>query len=74
MDDPSYKDDKNSKLPQQVEAATKHLYSIPVTKNANAAYSDMNSIMQNILSHAKKGNINSLIKQGESQFKAAWNQ
>lgn len=69
-----YKDNKDSKVPAQVEAATKNLYSIPVTKNSNAAYQEMNTIMQNILSHAKDGNINSLIKQGESQFKSAWNQ
>lgn len=69
-----YKNNKDSKVPAQVEAATKNLYTVPVTKNSNAAYQQMNTIMQNILSHAKNGNINSLIKQGESQFKNAWNQ
>ena len=69
-----YKNNKDSKVPAQVEAATKNLYTVPVTKNSNAAYQQMNTIMQNILSHAKNGNLNSLIKQGESQFKNAWNQ
>lgn len=69
-----YKNNKDSKVPAQVEAATKNLYTVPVTKNSNAAYQQMNTIMQNILSHAKNGNFNSLIKQGESQFKNAWNQ
>lgn len=69
-----YKNNKDSKVPAQVEAATKNLYTVPVTKNSNAAYQQMNTIMQNILSHAKNGNLNLLIKQGESQFKNAWNQ
>lgn len=74
IDSKEYKDNKDSKVPAQVEASTKHLYSVPVTKNSNAAYQEMNTIMQDILSHAKDGNVNSLIKKGESQFKNAWNQ
>lgn len=74
IDSKEYKDDKNSKVPAQVQAATKNLYTIPVEKNSNAAYQEMNTIMQNILSHAKNGKLSSLIEQGESQFKSSWNQ
>ena len=69
-----YKDNKDSKVPAQVAAATKNLYSIPVTKNSNAAFQEVNTIMQDILSHAKDGNMKSLLKKGEAQFKSVWNQ
>ena len=70
-----YKANKNIKLPAKLESAMKNLYSVPVEKNSNAAYTQLNSIMQNILSAAqKKQNINNAINAGKSKFDAAWKQ
>ena len=53
----------------------KNLYSVPVVKNSNAAYTQLNSIMQNIFAQAKKGqNWNSQIDAGKTKFESAWNQ
>lgn len=70
-----YKDNKSLKLPAKLDEAMKHLYSVPVAKNSNATYSQMNTIMQNILSAAaKKQNVNSQIENGKAKFDAAWKQ
>ena len=53
----------------------KHLYSVPAKKNSNTAYNQLDSIMQNILSAAQKGqNVNSKIDNGKQKFDAAWKQ
>ena len=53
----------------------KNLYSVPVEKNSNAAYTQLNNIIQNILSSAQKDqNINNAIDNGKSKFDAAWKQ
>ncbi|KRL61815.1 glycerol-3-phosphate ABC transporter [Lactobacillus psittaci DSM 15354] len=68
---------KNSglKTPAIIADAMKKLYSVPVAKNSNAAYSQLNSIMQTILaSAAKKQNVNSQITAGKAKFDAAWKQ
>lgn len=71
----SYKANKNIKLPAKLESAMKNLYSVPVAKNSNAAYTQLNSIMQTILSAAqKKQNVNNAINTGKSKFDSAWNQ
>lgn len=70
-----YKNNKSTKLPAKLEDSMKHLYSVPVSKNSNAAYQQLNSIMQNILSAAQKGqNVNSQINAGKQKFDAAWKQ
>ena len=70
-----YKKNKSTKLPAKLEDSMKHLYSVPVSKNSNAAYQQLNSIMQNILSAAQKGqNVNSQINAGKQKFDAAWKQ
>ncbi|TSO25439.1 extracellular solute-binding protein [Lactobacillus sp. LL6] len=70
-----YKSNKNIKLPAKLESAMKHLYSVPVEKNSNAAYSQLDSILQNIFSVAQKGqNVNNAINTGKSKFDAAWKQ
>lgn len=70
-----YKSNKSIKLPAKLESAMKHLYSIPVEKNSNAAYSQLDSILQNIFSAAQKGqNVNNAINTGKSKFEAAWKQ
>ena len=53
----------------------KNLYSVPVVKNAGAAYGQLNPIMQNIFAAAqKKQNVNNAINTGKSKFDAAWKQ
>lgn len=37
------------KLPAKLSSAMKNLYSVPVEKNSNAAYGQLNAIIQNIL-------------------------
>lgn len=70
-----YKNNKNIKLPAKLEDSMKNLYSVPVSKNSNAAFQQLNSIMQNILSAAQKGqNVNSQINAGKQKFDAAWKQ
>ena len=52
-----------------------NLYSVPVAKNSNAAYNQLNSILQNIFAAAQKGqNTNSQINTGKQKFDAAWKQ
>ena len=75
----AYKDNKSIKLPDKLPAklqdAMKHLYSVPVAKNSNAAFQQLSSIQQNIYAAAEKGqNINSQIEAGKQKFDAAWKQ
>ncbi|WP_251717711.1 extracellular solute-binding protein [Lactobacillus agrestimuris] len=71
----AYKDNKNIKSPAILSDAMKNLYSVPVEKNSNAAYTQLNNIIQNILSSAQKDqNINNAIDNGKSKFDAAWKQ
>lgn len=75
----AYKDNKSIKLPAKLPAklqdAMKHLYSVPVAKNSNAAFQQLSSIQQNIYAAAEKGqNINSQIEAGKQKFDAAWKQ
>ena len=75
LDDKEFLDNKNIKMPTKLKSATKHLYSVPAEKNSNAAYNQLNSIMQNILSAAQKGqNVNSQIDNGKQKFDATWKQ
>ena len=70
-----YKNNKSIKLPAKLEDAMKNLYSVPVAKNSNAAYNQLNSILQNIFAAAQKGqNTNSQINTGKQKFDAAWKQ
>lgn len=70
-----YKSNRSIKLPAKLEGAMQHLYSVPAEKNSNAAYTQLNSIMQNILSTAqKKQNIDNAINTGKTKFDSAWKQ
>ena len=70
-----YKENTKTKLPAKLEGAMKHLYSIPVAKNSNAAYSQLDPIMAKILYAAKNGqNVDNQIKAGKAKFDAAWKQ
>lgn len=71
----AYKSNTSLKLPAKLSTAMKHLYSIPVEKNSNAAYDQLNSIMQTILSAAQKHqNVNNAINEGKQKFDTAWKQ
>ncbi|KRL79844.1 hypothetical protein FC57_GL001745 [Lactobacillus ultunensis DSM 16047] len=53
----------------------KNLYSVPVAKNSNAAFQQLNGILQNVFAAAQKGqNVNSQINTGKQKFDAAWKQ
>lgn len=70
-----YKDNKQIKLPAKLEDAMKNLYSVPVVKDAGAAYGQLNPIMQNILAAAqKKQDVDNTINSGKAKFAAAWKQ
>lgn len=70
-----YKENTKTKLPAKLEGAMKHLYSIPVAKNSNAAYSQLDPIMAKILYAAKNGqNVDNQIKAGKAKFDATWKQ
>ncbi len=70
-----YKNNKSFKLPAKLEDPMKNLYSVPVAKNSNASYNQLNSILQNIFAAAQKGqNTNSQINTGKQKFDAAWKQ
>lgn len=75
IDSKEYKDSDTSKVPAQVSKSMKNLYSVPVVKNSNATYSELNTIMQSIFADAKKGNSwNSAIDQGKTKFDNSWKQ
>lgn len=70
-----YKSNSSIKLPAKLSSAMKNLYSVPVEKNSNAAYSQLNTIMQTILAAAQKNqNVNTQITNGKAKFDAAWKQ
>ena len=70
-----YKNNTDLKLPAKLSSSMKYLYSVPVEKNSNATYSQLNSIMQTILSAAQKNqNVNNAINAGKTKFDAAWKQ
>lgn len=54
LDSASYKASKTSKVPAILEATTKKLYYLPVTKNSESAYDQINANMQTILADAGK--------------------
>ncbi|MBD5430696.1 extracellular solute-binding protein [Lactobacillus sp.] len=71
----AYKNSTKSKVPAQLSKAMKNLYSVPVVTNSNAAYTELNPIMQNILAQAKKGKSwNSQIEAGKTKLQSTWNQ
>lgn len=75
LDSASYKASKTSKVPAILEATTKKLYYLPVTKNSESAYDQINANMQTILADAgKKKNWTSDVTTGQSKLTAAWKQ
>lgn len=73
LDSSEYKDSENTKVPAILSEATKELFAIPVEENADPAYNEVRSIMENIYSNPDK-DTDELIKQGATQLEDAWNQ
>lgn len=70
-----YKENKDSKVPAILADTAKNLYFLPVTKNATAAYDQVNANMQTILANAaKKQSWNNAITTGKNKLTNAWNQ
>ena len=75
INDKVYQSAKNSKIPAIIAKTSKNLYFLPVTKNATAAYDQVNANMQTILAKAsKKQSWTSDIKTGKNKLDAAWKQ
>ena len=75
INDTTYQAAKNSKIPAIIAKTSKNLYFLPVTKNATAAYDQVNANMQTILAKAsKKQSWTSDIKTGKNKLDAAWKQ
>ena len=75
INDKVYQSAKNSKIPAIIAKTSKNLYFLPVTKNATAAYDQVNANVQTILAKAgKKQSWNSDIKTGKDKLDAAWKQ
>lgn len=66
---------KNSgmQVPLALEDATKELFAIPVVENADPAYNEIRSIMENILANSDK-NVDQLIEESVPVLENAWNQ
>lgn len=69
----SYKNLANTKVPQVLSNSTENMFTMPVVKNSNTAFVQLNQIMQDILTHPNS-NRNQAIKQGAQKLKSAWNQ
>ena len=75
VNDKAYTQNAKTKLPAKFSDAMKNLYSVPVDKNSDSAYNQLNSILQNVLISAqKKQNVNSQIEAGKTKFDSAWKQ
>lgn len=68
-----YKNNSETKVAAVLESATKELFSIPVEANADSAYSEIRSIMENILSNPNQ-DTDELIEQSIPQLEDVWNQ
>ena len=69
----SYKNLAGTKVPAVVSNSTENMFTMPVVKNSNTAFVQLNQIMQDILTHPNS-NRNQLIKQNAQKLKSAWNQ
>ena len=73
LESDEYKNSMETKVPQHLESATSDLFSIPVVENADPAYNEVRSIMENILSNTNQ-KTDKLIKDSVTQLEDAWNQ
>ncbi len=58
LESDEYKNNPETKVAAKLEDATKELFSIPVIENADPAYNEMRSIMENICLIQIKMSIN----------------
>ena len=73
LESDEYKSSKETKVPAILEDATKDLFALPVTENADPAYNQVRTIMENILANPQD-DTDKMIKQGVSELESAWNQ
>lgn len=73
LDSDEYKNNPDTKVASELSEATKELFSIPVIENADSAYNEVRSIMENILSNTDK-DTDKLIKDSIPQLEDVWNQ
>lgn len=73
LESDEYKNNPGTKVAAKLEDATKELFSIPVIENADPAYNEMRSIMENILSNTDQ-DVDQLIENAKPQLEDAWNQ
>ncbi|EAC9290977.1 extracellular solute-binding protein, partial [Listeria monocytogenes] len=73
LESDEYKNNPETKVAAKLEDATKELFSIPVIENADPAYNEMRSIMENILSNTDQ-DVDQLIENAKPQLEDAWNQ
>ncbi|MGO2722566.1 MAG: extracellular solute-binding protein [Lactobacillus sp.] len=71
----SFRNSTFIKTPAILGKAMTNLYSLPVTKNSNAVYGQLNVFLQNIFTAAQKHqNVNTQIGTAKAKFDAAWKQ
>lgn len=71
----SYEASTQSKVPKILAQTSKKLYYLPVLKNSESAYDQVNANMQTILASAEKGKSwTNDIKTAQSKFANAWKQ
>lgn len=68
-----YKNLSSTKVSKVLSQSTDNMFTMPVVKNSNTAFVQLNQIMQDILTHPNS-NRNQLIKQDSQKLKNAWNQ
>lgn len=73
LESDEYKSSTETKVPAILEDATKDLFALPVTENADPAYNQVRTIMENILANPKD-DTDKMIEQGVSELESAWNQ
>ncbi|MDR2977618.1 MAG: extracellular solute-binding protein [Streptococcaceae bacterium] len=73
LKDKGYTDSKKSKVPAILAATSKKLFTNPIEKNSDAAYTQLTATMQEILS-SPNGNIDDMLKKGQTELEGAWKQ
>lgn len=73
LESDDYKNSSETKVPRQLEEATKELFSIPVVENSDNAFNEIRTIMENILAN-KNQDTDQLITDSVPQLEDAWNQ
>ena len=69
----AYLKSENTKIPAILAETTSKLFSVPVKENADPAYNEIKSIMENVLSNPKEDPA-TIVKDSKAQLDSAWNQ